>query len=200
MRAGERAELRELREEVAKRIDELSRSVEQEIISEEEKEHLLQQQYGEDYQATLAQINELLHQPPPKKPHLDKRLPAFVGGLLLAALIITLATNPVITAAVTASNAQVLVVDETLGDGQATRIAYNDRLEIHSIQLEATSAKQYELTLEDTNGRHELYTQTLDEATCSGCDKSYRPPLMISAQTDGGEVHIKSITYAEAEK
>lgn len=200
MRAGERAELRELREEVVKRIDELSRSVEQEIISEEEKEHLLQQEYGADYQATLAQINELLHQPPPKSPLLDKRLPAFVGGLLLAALIITIASNPAITAAVTASNAQTLSINETLGDGQATRIAHDERLEIHSIQLEATSAKQYELTLEDTNGRHAFYTQTLDEATCTGCEKSYRPPLMLSAQTDGGEVRINSITYREAEK
>ena len=198
MRAGERAELTEMRDAIVGRMHELESSVDHGVLSQEEKTHLLVQEFGPHYQDALKEINELLAQAKHEEPLIDKKLATTLAAILVGALLITGLFGSGITGLVTGSNAQVIKVDATLSDAEAVRVAITERAQITRVRAEQISGDSYTLYLEDANGRHLLYTKTSEQETCTGCNKNLRPPFMITAQTDG-EVYVESVAYTEAQ-
>lgn len=187
MRAGERADLREMREAIVTRMHDLQDRVDAGTLTDEQRYAQLRNEFGEHYHQTLAQINELLHE---KKPcSLDKRLPALVGAILLLAVAVTAVLGPAATGA-TVAETRTAKLDVALADGQTTRLDLAQTSTITGLDLQAAETSSYTLTLEDATGKHEL----LKDGACTGCGETYHAPYLLSAQTDG-VVHLTRISY-----
>lgn len=196
MRAGERAELEEMREKIVGRMQELDTQVDQGALTTAQKEDLLREEFGTEYKQALAQIHELLHQPREEIRAVDTKLPAFLGVLIIAAFTITLLFGSSITGLATATQTQTLELDATLADGQSARLAIEERMQISGLIIDAQEADTYTLTLEDANGKHLIHRKTREESECVGCAKTYRPPYLLSIETSS-EIYLQSIKYVE---
>lgn len=192
MRAGERAELEEMREQITSRIDSLNNSVDEQLITPAEKQTLLQEEFG-DYKQTLTQINTLLHTPQQQTTPAPKALLTLLATLLITAAAITTATSGFSGAATSTLQAQ-HPINTLLADNQATRLTLNTPVTIHELDVELRGATTYQLFLEDATQEHLLYTSA---DGCVGCEETYHPPYLLRLESNG-PVLLQRLTYREA--
>lgn len=187
--AQERRELEQMRDAIAKRYDELDDQCRYGTMNDEERHHILTQEFGPDWLATLRDLNQLIHH--------KQRTPRqeAIGILTLAAVGLILgflALSPTING-MAAAQTHTVESGLVLLDGDTARIETAGTIAMVDVSYHGPGT--YTLYLEDANARHTLVTGDADTNTCTGCGPHYSEPLMLSAQTDGGSITINSITY-----
>ncbi|MFT4250249.1 MAG: hypothetical protein ACMXYD_02725 [Candidatus Woesearchaeota archaeon] len=182
--AAEREELRTLRENLVNRMNELQDQEDQGLITAQERYEKLQEEYGEDYQESLSELNTLLHAN--KQEH--KILPRTLIAGMLAVLLVAFAISAYFTISPTGlavfESTQEIRLDKTLHPGQNTILELPETTTIRNIQL----TKQTTLTLEDATREFTLYKNR-----CVGCGQKITAPYLL---TNTGEeaTTIQTIT------
>lgn len=185
----QREELRRMRDALADRMHHYDERVEYGTLSFEEKHLHLSQEFGGDYQETLASINQMLHERPAPPRIVPKEHLKFLTVLLcvvFGAAILLSVTHPSLVGQ--SAHMQLSITEQT-----PVQLSWTTDREIRDVDAYYHGSDDAELTLHDATGEYVLITIKHGVVSCPACGMTASAPVMLELTQGNGALTISSI-------